>query len=492
MMPEPSRNKVFRVGTLIYSKAGLISLFAWLLWADVCFVLMEGIPGLIPLKLKALDTPNWLMAVMLSTIPMLLNATICPWVSFKSDRHRSKLGRRLPFILYTAPFLTCALIAIGFSDPIGHWLHRGLQSWGIEATPNMVILGVIGFSSTMFAFFNMFVGSVFWYLFNDVVPQEVLSRFLSLMRVASTATGAFYNFFIFRYAETHMAWIFLGGAVLYFVTFPLLCLFVKEGEYPPPPLNLDGKTGVISGLKTYGLECYSHRFYWLYYMYTGFTSIGVTILMFGIFFMQEMGLTMAQIGQLTGLGGIWTVALYYFGGMLADRFHPLRMLIVGVACNTVLGMTGLVWLFITPSPHTFFLVSLVVGIVAAPIGVLAGVSAMPAEMRIFPKERYGQFCSANALVRSVFVLLAGPFAGIFVDLMKRLHHGSDFAYRYIPVWTTVFGLLGFGCLSLLFLEWKRLGGDESFVPPEVGGSGLSESLESAGANPSAPLTESAQ
>lgn len=32
-----SKDKVFRVGTLTYTKAGLFSLFAWLLWGDFCF-----------------------------------------------------------------------------------------------------------------------------------------------------------------------------------------------------------------------------------------------------------------------------------------------------------------------------------------------------------------------------------------------------------------------------------------------------------------------
>src|SRR5471032_1264984 len=125
--------KIFRAGTLVYTRAGLFTLFAWLLWADVCFVLMEAVPGLIPLKLKALDTPNWLMALMMSTIPMFLNATICPWVSFTSDRHRGPLGRRMPFILYTAPFITVALLAIGFSTPITHFLG------GLTATAHMTI-----------------------------------------------------------------------------------------------------------------------------------------------------------------------------------------------------------------------------------------------------------------------------------------------------------------------------------------------------------------
>ncbi len=467
--PADAGQKVFKVGTLVYTRAGLFTLFAWLLWADVCFVLHDAVMGLTPLKYKALEAPNWLMALLMSTIPMALNATICPWVSFTSDRHRGKLGRRIPFILYTAPFLTLAMLAIGYSKPLGHFLHGVLAAANVTISTNaseLIILGVFG---VLFAFFNMFVGSVFWYLFNDLVPEEVLSRFLSVMRMVSTGTGAFYSFFIFRYAETHMEWIFLGGAILYFVTFTLLCLNVKEGNYPPPPPNADGKTGLFSGIKTYGQECYSHGFYWTYYLYVGFACIAASIGMFNLFFQMNMGLTLEQIGKLAGIGLLWPLALYYFGGALADRFHPLRTLVIAVSISTFFFTPiGLIWLFVSPSPDVFFYVCLIQGFVWAPIGVLQGVSAMPTEMRIFPKERYGQFCSANALVRSVLVMCSGVFAGAFIDFIKTLYGGSDFAYRYIAVWQTFFALISLGCLFLTYRKWKQLGGDKGFIPPEVG------------------------
>jgi hypothetical protein len=91
-----SRNpRTYHCGTLTYTKVGLVVLFAWLLWGDFCFTLMETVvPSVLPLKLKALGCSNLVMGLILSTIPGLLNMTICPYVSFKSDRYRSKWGRR--------------------------------------------------------------------------------------------------------------------------------------------------------------------------------------------------------------------------------------------------------------------------------------------------------------------------------------------------------------------------------------------------------------
>ena len=79
----------YTVGTLTYTKLGLVSLFGWLLWGDFCFQVMESLnPAIIPLKLLSLDAPNWAIALIMVTLLGILNRTICPWVSFKSDRQR--------------------------------------------------------------------------------------------------------------------------------------------------------------------------------------------------------------------------------------------------------------------------------------------------------------------------------------------------------------------------------------------------------------------
>ena len=56
----------FSVGTLIYSKAGLASLLMWLLWGDFCFTMIETVmPSIVPLRLKELESPNWIMGLVL-------------------------------------------------------------------------------------------------------------------------------------------------------------------------------------------------------------------------------------------------------------------------------------------------------------------------------------------------------------------------------------------------------------------------------------------
>src|SRR5207247_254068 len=131
----------FHVGTLTYTKIGSTSLFAWLLWGDFVWSIMEwAAPAILPPKLKSLGASNTLIGGVLITLPAILNMTIVPWVSFKSDRYRGRWGRRIPFIVWTMPFLTLCLILVGWSEDIGAWLHGWLPAAQQVAPSTLIIL----------------------------------------------------------------------------------------------------------------------------------------------------------------------------------------------------------------------------------------------------------------------------------------------------------------------------------------------------------------
>ena len=68
--PEDELRQKRTAGSLTYSKAGLVSLFGWLLWGGVCFQLMEAVlTTLLPLQLRAIGATNQQMALMMTTEP---------------------------------------------------------------------------------------------------------------------------------------------------------------------------------------------------------------------------------------------------------------------------------------------------------------------------------------------------------------------------------------------------------------------------------------
>ncbi len=459
------KSNTFNCGTLTYTRMGLFVLFAWLLWGDFCFTLMEAVvPTIMPLKMKSLGCPNWLIGAILTAAPGVLDMTVCPFISFKSDRFRSCWGRRIPFILGAMPFLCVSLTMLGFSDDLCLLLRKNSEYLQQYSTATVTI-ALIAVFLIVFQFFNLFVSSIFMYLFNDVVPAQFLSRFMGAFRIVGTGASAFYNCFIFQYASTHMREIFIGAALLYLIGFGLVCLMIKEGQYPAPTeAELHSATG-LRGFVTFFRESFSHKFYWFRFLSTSFAYVGWSIATFTVFFNQEMGLTLGQIGTIIGISSVVQMSAMYFMAVFVDRWHPLRISVYG-AIFAVLGYAvSTVWIFVTLPGNYFYWLNMGNAFIGAFLYALVNVSTSPCQMRIFPKSRYGQFCSAQWMLRSSFYVVAGVLSGLFIDVVKRIFNGSDFAYRFIFIWLTVFSAISAIFMVLNYREWYRLGGDKHFHPP---------------------------
>lgn len=469
---EPSAagsGRVYRCGTLTYTKAGLFSLFTWILWGDFCFTIMESVvPQVMPLRLAALKCPGWLMGLILTSIPNVLNMTVAPWVSFKSDRHRGPMGRRLPFIVWTIPFLTASLIALGYSADAAKWLQHVLPVLQSYA-PATVLIGLLLVFMAIFSFFNMFVNSVFWYLFNDVVPRELIGRFSGMLRIAGKLGGMVYTYFIFRYSNTHFREVFLGAALLYFFSFGLMCWRVKEGEYPP----LEGETEQAGkgfrGVVTFWKESFTHKFYWLIFLSSGLAYFAWAAAIFDTLFLIEMGLNVENntIGQLLTFGGVASLPAMYVAAVFVDRWHPVRIWAYLAVFGVISQALPWVWVFVTLPPKVYFWFALGNRLSMTFYTALGAVASLPLGMRLFPKSRYGQFCSAQATFWSVIRIAGGVAAGVFVDIVMRFcpANHKTFAYRYIFSWCTFWVALATVFTVLVYRAWNRMGGDTRFHPP---------------------------
>src|SRR3954463_3541669 len=86
----------YRVGTLTYTRLGLFLMFVWLLWGDLVWTLMETVfPASMPLQLDRLGVPKDWIGYMMGTAGAMINMTLVPVVSYRSDRTRTRWGRRI-------------------------------------------------------------------------------------------------------------------------------------------------------------------------------------------------------------------------------------------------------------------------------------------------------------------------------------------------------------------------------------------------------------
>jgi len=438
-----------QVGTLTYTKVGLMVLFIWMLWGDFWFIMMEQlIPQLLPLSLKSFNASNATIGLMVGSLAAVVNMFIVPTVSFCSDRTRSRFGRRIPYLAFATPFVTLFLILIGWTPKLVEPLQK---FFSINLTPMQLGLIMTCFFVVCFQVFNMFVASVFYYLFADVVPEKFMGRFMACFRLVGATAGFCFNRYVIGLADTHMAWIYTGVAILYFISFMLMCWRVKEGEYPPPA-DTSERTSMLASVKLYFRECFSLSFYRWFYLATAINAVSMVCrTMFNIFFAKEnLGLDLATYGKIMSWGLLMGIVLYLPLGYLVDKFRPIRVYISGVVLVVFTNVFGF---FLIDSEQTFLIFTLLLGTVYA----IQASSNLPMYVELLPKARFGQFCSAQAMAQSVILIIANYGGGLFIDMIGD--------YRYIYLWDAIFTGVALIAIIIVYRRWKKYGGDDNYEAP---------------------------
>lgn len=467
----PASNvKIWTVGTLTYTAGGLTLLFFWLLLGDFALSLRDRSVGpVVQLFLKREGVSNTAMALLLSTLPPLLGLIISPIVSYRSDRLRTRWGRRIPFLIIPTPIAAAAMIGIALTPWIAGAVHTAASGMFSKTACTIAVFGVFW---TIFEVAAITSGAVFGGLINDVVPRPVLGRFFGLFRAVSLIDGMIFNYFLIAHAETHFLEMFGAIAIIFGGGFVLMCIKVKEGQYASPqlipasqpqsaaagkgpaviPYAPTQRKGFFAALKIYCTECYSKPYY-LWYFAT-FTIAGVTFMpinLFSIPYAKELNIDMGFYGKMIAISYAVSLALAYPLGSLADRFHPLR---VGIAAMILYALSTAWGAFNIHDQATF-------GIALVLHTIISGTyftTTASVGQRLLPRSKFSQFASAGGIIASITTMTLSPAMGQILDR-------TDNNYRL----TFVAGLL-LACLSVVLLviihhKFMALGGPKGYVAP---------------------------
>jgi MFS family permease len=442
------------VGTLTYTAAGLAALSVWLFWGDFAWYMKERtVQQLVPLLLKQFHASDSVTGLLLVSIPAAIGLFLVPIFSYKSDRHRGKWGRRVPYLLIPTPIAAVAMICFAFSPMLGAKLHGalGARSWGFDSS----VLFFLGVFWTVFECVSVVANAIFTAFVNDVVPREMLGRFYGIFRALSLIAGIVFNYWIFGNADKHYVAIFVSVGVLYVGGFMLMCLKVKEGKYPPPPPKEEGGRifSALAATGSYFRDCFTKPYY-----YWVFASLVLPWLAFlpintyNLFFSQTVHMSQDVYGKLMAL---------YFGlsllqalplGWLVDKFHPLRVAMVGLVLHGGASLWGALFIH---DAKTFGIAFVLTGAFS---GTWFTATAAMASLML-PKIKFAQYASALGCIQSVAQMMTGWMIGKFLD-----HTGHQYHYTYM-----VGFLLDAASLMatvVVFRMFLKLGGMKGYVAPE--------------------------
>ena len=456
--PGSNASKVYRVGTLTYTRGALVQVCFWMLWGDFFFQLFETMPTATPLLLRwqgASDTLIGLVGSLSSVVLFFWS----PIVATRSDRHRGRWGRRRPFMLWAIPPVALSLVLLGAVQPAGVWLHRLLTPLGGGAftVAGCSIAWIMG-CVVLFLFFNAFIAQGYACIIPDVIPAEVMGKFSGLFRAVGALGSLAFNRWALGWVEFHTFHVYLLVGLLFAVTFWVSIWMVKEGEYPPPPPPAPG--GRLGAVREYFQTCFRHPFYLSFFAISFFFWGSLVPLGFVVFFgtsagqsgyAPTLGLSLQDFGEVKGWTYLVAIPVFFIVGFFVDRFHPIRISIVGMLLTTV-SYFSCFWL--VDNKQTLLLWwSLNQAAIAVFLGAFSALSP-----RLLPRERYGQFISANYILGMVSLALTPPLVGW---LLQRI---GD--YRYVFIFCGVLTSLALVALLALHAQWKKLGGDLNFTPPD--------------------------
>jgi maltose/moltooligosaccharide transporter len=427
--PATQSAKVFTVGTLSYTKASLSLLFCWLLSGDFVYIIIQQIePRVLPLLLRQYGATDKQIAIIVSSLPALINFLVNPIVSYRSDRKRSRWGRRIPYLLVATPFVSISLALTPFAPEFSRFATslRWLEPI-FRISPWAPVVLIFGLLVVFYQCAQLVVTPIYIYLFRDVVPMQFMGRFLALMRVFS-ALGTFaVNYWLVGLVGTHAKAIFIGVAGLNLIGFLTVCWFVREGAYPPPSETGIAGTGIgrsalLQSSRIFITESFTSRVYWWTFITRLLIYATIPMSAFLIFFAQyEVGLTADRAGKLLAWPSLAWLVVAYPIGILMDRWRAIRTLTPALWISAV-GYT-LSFLFVV-GERTFFVSSMVTGIVYW----MVMLAQLMLAQEIFEKERMGQLCAANTMVQSlVIAFITGPLTGWLLSAL----HGRQL-YWHVP------------------------------------------------------------
>lgn len=451
--PAAWRDRRWHVGSLTYTTGGLALLFLWLLGGDFGFWFKErAVPPTVQLLLRQYHASDLLVGLLLTTLPQALALVTNPVVAHLSDRHRGRWGRRIPFLLATTPVAVVAMCGLAFGPPLGRWLHQVLGAFSPGETVS--VLTVLGLFWTVFEFCTVVCNALLIALITDVVPKEVIGRFFALFRVASLGAGMVWSYFLLGKAEEHYSAIFLLLAAVYGASFGLMCLKVKEGELPPPPPAAPRglARGFVNGAGVYLKDCLANPYYrWIYLASALSVMAFIPVNTYALYFAQSLEMSMDAFGKYGTVMLAISLVQAYPIGWLVDRYHPLRLTLIALACFSACALTAF---FCIRTTGEF-------GFMYVLCGVMGGFWATawaPLATMLFPRDKFGAFYAvllvANALGQMLIALLCGW-------MLDRLDHD----YRFIYLWASGLALLGLLAYAIVYRRFLKLGGVRNYVAP---------------------------
>lgn len=407
--------------------AGAAVTLGWLLVGDLGIAIRDRAAQPTALEmLRQASASDTATSLLLATVPAVISVLLVPWLGYRSDRCRSRHGRRRPFLFVAAPLGCLALLGLAATPVLAPALATAA---GIEARTST--LGLFCLFWTLFECAALTAMAMFTGLVSDVVPRALLGRFFAAVRIVGLSVGIGFNSWLFALTERHLASVLACAAFAFAVPVLAMCLMVRE------PRTSAGPVAIARAMPRERVsQCMAHPSFLL--AVAVFLLAGVTFAPFNTFYQyyaHAHGVPKATLGALTAAGYAISIASAFVVGWLVDRRGAVR--VSGAVMLLYCAIAAAGWLLVdgATSFKVFYLVH-----VALSGAYFTAASSLP--MALFPAAQFVQFNATKDMLVVLATIVVTAVQGPLLDLA-----GHD--YRLTLLSAAICSLLCVACMARL-------------------------------------------
>jgi Na+/melibiose symporter-like transporter len=279
------------------------------------FVSVEAITNnMVPITARHFtDSP--LLIAFLVALNRLFGFLVQPYVAWKSDRIRTRYGRRRPFLIIGLPGTCFALLLLGIMPFVFEGESR-------HATATLVLLLIANVGLQFFQDVNWGSQEP---LYADTFPQNLLGRAVAVRSYAIQFVYFFMNYYAMKWADHNEFIPYLCAAGLVLLSLFMVVFFIREREFSPPPAaeryNPITHLGLLFSNPDYLKVALVGAF--------GLMLPAAFYLFHPLFVTRTLGLTKSQLGESLALVPIVALVVSFPVGYLTDRYGPKWITAIG-------------------------------------------------------------------------------------------------------------------------------------------------------------------
>jgi MFS family permease len=396
---------------------------------------------------KYIQDPAWI--AFLGSINLAFSFLVAPWVSWKSDRIWTPLGRRRPFLIAGWSLVVLALIACPLAPSL----------W--------ILVCVI----IVWQFANDFGYSAVWSpLLYEIIPPHQRGRAVVMKKLFSIGSLVFFNYFLLsQFDAIHAVRLPLVGSftltgeqLLYFTAAFLVALVlihilthVRETRplHPSPPESFR--------LGAFVREVFGSRQWIMIYLLL-FCSVSLTASLgqlAPLLITEQFGYTKKLYAQMQTLQLLLSVCVALpVAGLLADRFDRFRVFQTGLVLTTLHSLVFFLWIkFGTPGGVPAPAVIIAFGVAHSLVDTIALLAIEPYFFDLTPHNKMGTMNSGFLIVTNILRMCLVTFVGVWVKLYSAIFCDSG-TYDYLSGYLFIFLVSSVGVgISVYFARERRAG-----------------------------------